>query len=283
VAAKLGLRPAPLSSTAEEVFVHLYMMRPAANHFASPEMRRFETVRRARSALRRVAAALVAAGVGWGAWNMSRAFETTEQDQRVAQQISSANLEYDQITRALPSFGVGGSTMRDSVAFYNAEIRGFPRVTDFALALSQVLQHHPEVRLDQIAWLATDDAKASPPLVHSGAVSSGAPVKALAAAPEASARVPDTSLAPFSTGRYEVALVEATVREPTNDFRDALDTVTRLASEIDTLPGTTADVVDSPLDVRSSVQILGRHDDKEPATMELRFVLRIVRDHGRGA
>src|SRR6185437_10762336 len=26
----------------------------------------------------------------------------------------------------------GGSTMRDSVAFYNAAIRGFPQVTDFA-------------------------------------------------------------------------------------------------------------------------------------------------------
>ncbi len=49
VAAKLGLKPAPLSSTAEEVFVHLYMMRPAANHFASPEMRRFETLRSART------------------------------------------------------------------------------------------------------------------------------------------------------------------------------------------------------------------------------------------
>src|SRR6185437_12609675 len=90
VAAKLGLRPAPLSSTAEEVFVHLYLMRPAANHFASPEIRRFETLRRARSALRRAAAVLVAAGVAWGGWNMSRAFETTEQDQRVAQQISTA-------------------------------------------------------------------------------------------------------------------------------------------------------------------------------------------------
>ncbi len=214
---------------------------------------------------------------------MSRAFETTEQDQRVAQQISTANQEYDQITRSLPSFGVGGSTMRDSVAFYNAAIRGFPRITDFTLALSQVLERHPEVRLDQIAWLATDDAKASPTLVRS-AVATKAPVKALAA-PEApsAGRTPDASSAPFSVGRYEVALVEATVREPTNDFRDALDTVTRLAGEISTLPGTTADVVDSPLDVRSSVQIQGHHEENEPSTMELRFVLRIVRDHGRGA
>jgi hypothetical protein len=283
VAAKLGLKPAPLSSTAEEVFVHLYMLRPVANHFASPEMRRFETLRSARSWLRRVAVVLLAAGVGWGAWNMSRAFETTEMDQRVAQQISTANQEYDQITRALPSFGVGGSTMRDSVAFYNAAIRGFPRITDFAVALSQVLARHPEVRLDQIAWVASDDPKAVPALVRTP-MSENVPVKAVTA-PEAAApaRAPDRAQAPFSNGRYEVALVEATVSEPTNDFRDALDTVTRLAAEIATLPGTTADVVESPLDTRSSVQLMGRHGEDSPPNMKLRFVLRIVRDHGGGA
>jgi len=284
VAAKLGLRPAPLSSTAEEVFVHLYLMRPAANHFASPEIRRFETLRRARSALRRAAAVLVAAGVAWGGWNMSRAFETTEQDQRVAQQISTANQEYDQITRALPSFGVGGSTMRDSVSFYNAAIRGFPRITDFAVLLSQVLERHPEVRLDQIAWQATDDPKSTPALTRSPPATD-VPVKAITAADTAPTRGAEAAAAaaPFSNGRYEVALVEATVREPTNDFRDALETVTRLAGEIATLPGTTADVVESPLDVSSSVAIQGRHGRSDPATMQLRFVLRVTRDHGGGA
>ena len=283
VAAKLGLRPAPLSSTAEEVFVHLYLLRPAANHFASDEMRRFDTLRRTRSGLRNAAVALLAAGVGWGAWNLSGTFETSEQDQRVAQQIAAANAEYDQITRALPSFGVGGSTMRDSVAFYNAAIRGFPSLTDFAVALSQVLDRHPEVRLDQIAWLATDDPAASPTLAKSVA-SSGAPVKAVVApGPTAPSKALDSAAAPFSNGRYEVALVEASVHEPANDFRGALETVTRLAAEIGALPGTRADVIESPLDLRPTVEIQGRHGDRDPDAMDLRFVLRIVRDHGKAA
>jgi hypothetical protein len=245
-------------------------------------MRRYETLRRTHSALRAVSATLLAAGLAWGGWNMSRAFETTEQDQRVAQQIASANQEYDRITRTLPSFGVGGSTMRDSVAFYNASIRGFPRITDFAVALSQVLERHPEVRLDQIAWRTADDPKANPVLARASAPPS-APVQAIAPPAEAAPKSAENAAAPFSGGRYEIALVEATVREPTNDFRRALDTVTRIASEIDRQPATSADVVESPLDTRSTVQILGRHAVHEPDTMELRFVLRIVRDHGSGA
>lgn len=283
VATKLGLRPAPLSSTAEEVFVHLFLLRPGQNHFASPEMRRFETVRRARVGLRRASAAVVLAGIAWGAYNLRHVLEASEEDQRVAQQISSLNQEYDKITRALPSFGVGGSTMRDSVAFYNFSIRDFPRLTEFAGAFSQVLDRHPEVRLAQIAWTATDDPKAMPALGRSGLRVESPPVKSVSAgaAPPA-ARPAEAADGPFSGGRYEVALVEGTVRVANNDFRGALEAVERLATDVGAIPGASADVVESPLDTRSSYEILGKHSGNEPATMEPRFVLRVVRDH-RGA
>ena len=49
------------------------------------------------------------------------------------------------------------------------------------------------------------------------------------------------------------------------------------------LPGTTADVVESPLDLRSSLQLQGRLDPAQPATMEARFVLRVLRDRGGAA
>src|SRR5688572_23559826 len=45
VSAKLGLKPAPLSSSAEEVMVHLFLMSPTENHFASSELRRHATQR----------------------------------------------------------------------------------------------------------------------------------------------------------------------------------------------------------------------------------------------
>ena len=280
VATKLGLRPAPLSSTAEEVFVHLFLLRPGQNHFASPEMRRFETLRSARVGLRRVSAAIVLACIAWGTYNLRHVLETSEEDQRVAQQISSLNQEYDKITRALPSFGVGGSTMRDSVAFYNSSIRDFPRLTEFAGALSQVLDRHPEVRLAQFAWTATDDPKAMPALGRTALPGESPPVKSVSAgAAQPAARPAEAAEGPFSGGRYEVALVEGTVRVANNDFRGALDAVERLATDVGAIPGASADVVESPLDTRSSFEILGKHSGNEPATMEPRFVLRIVRDH----
>ncbi|MNC90066.1 hypothetical protein D3C83_61140 [compost metagenome] len=80
-----------------------------------------------------------------------------------------------------------------------------------------------------------------------------------------------------------MALIEATVRAPANDFRGALAQVDRLAADIGGVGGLRAEVVESPLDVRSSTALQGRHGAGGGAEMEMRFVLRVVRDGGAPA
>lgn len=278
VAAKLRLKPPPLGSSAEEVFVHLFLMRRAQNHFASAELRRYDTLRKARNAILGVSAGVLAAALAWGGWNASRVLDAGQADQRLSQQMTALNREYDEIARALPTFGVGGSTMRDAVSFYNSTIRGFPTINEFAGALSGVLGRYPQVQLTQLAWQAANDPNALRKL-PSPASHSSAPVRSIG---KVEAPVPgsaaDPSNPPFSDGRYEVSLLEGTVSVPTNDFRGALEDVQRLAADIGKLPGFRAEVVDSPLDVRPTYSIEGRHSDREPASMKLDFVLRIVRE-----
>jgi hypothetical protein len=277
VSAKLGLKHPPLGSTAEEVFIHLFLLRRIENHFASSEMRRHATLRNTRILLNRLSIGALAASLAWGGWNLTRVFDTNDGDLLLAQQLAGVNREFEEITRSLPSFGVGGSTMRDAVSFYNTSIRGFPAITDFAVALSRVLLEHPGVRLTQLSWQATDDPKAAPVMTPMPSRASP-PVRALQKAPEAAARVDGTANAPFSTGKYEIAHVEATVRVPSNDFRGALEQVERLAADISRLPGFRAEVIESPLDVSSAHELQGRLGERDGGQMETRFVLRIVRE-----
>ena len=281
VSTKLGLKPAPLDSTAEEVIVHLFLMRPAPNHFASSEQMRHADRRRARRMLHQAAAGVLVASLAWGGWNLSRVFRTTEADEQVTRQINALNREHDEITKSLPSFGVGGSTMRDVVSFYNAAIKPFPVFGEFLVPLSGALQAHPQVRLAQIAWVATDDPKTNPPLGSGLGSRAATPVKSLAKADTPAtgpAMTAETANPPFAGGRYEVALVEATVRVPQNDYRGALAEVERLAADISREGGYQAEVIDSPLDMRSSLMIQGRLGERETPVMEPRFVLRIVRE-----
>ena len=282
---KLGLKPAPLDSTAEEVMIHLFLLRPAANHFASPELRRQATLRRARIALTGASVAALVAGIAWAGYNLARVFQGDEADTRVATQLSELNREYDELARATTSYGAGGSTMRDAVMFYNGAIRSFPSMPEFLRPVSAVLFTQPDVRLWQISWQATDDAKAVPALSTS-AMRGSPPVKAIARPGEGGV-VPPTAEAlanpQFAGGRYQVAMLEATVRVGANDFRGALERVEKLAEAIGAIPGYRAEVSESPLDVRTSLALQGKHAETEPATMEPRFVLRVVRDRGGAA
>ena len=278
VAIKLALKPAPLDSTAEEVMVHLFLLRSIPNHFATPEMRRYALRRSARILLTQVSVAILAAGLAWGAWNVWGVYQASETDQRVSLQIVGLNRESDEILRSLPSFGVGGATMRDAVTFYNGSLRGFPTVTDFFLPLSEVLRAYPDVKLVQVAWEATDDPKASP-RIRATALRDPPPVKSAPKAAPPSAKDPaDNPNPPFAGGRYEIALLEATVHVPNNDFRGARTQVDRLVNDIGQVDGFRAEVIDSPLDTNPSSGLSGHLQDHDPSTMDSRFVVRIVRE-----
>jgi hypothetical protein len=281
VAQKLGLKPAPLDSTAEEVMVHLFLLRRAQNHFANEELRRFAILRRARITLGQVAAGIVAASLAWAGWTLAPAFKASEADQRVAQQVSALDREQNEIMKALPSFGVGGSTMRDAVAFYNGAIRGFPTLPAFLAPVSGVLREHPTMRLTQIAWQATDDAKAMPRISRMQA-REAPPVRTVTKAAEGGggtgAALDDPPNPPFAGGRYQVALLEGLLRVPANDFRGALAEVEKLAADLSRIPGFRATVVEEPLDTSTTQGLQGKLTERSSPTMDTRFLLRVVRE-----
>ena len=280
---KLALRPAPHDSTAEELLVHLFLMRRIGNHFATPEQQRHARIRRARIALGQASAAILVAGIAWGGYHVLRAHQGSEADRRTEQQLAAINTEHDEIVRSTPTLGVGGSTMRDTVAFYNGFIRNFPGLPAFAVPLSRVIGAHPGVRVTQLSWIATDDAKAMPPMtsIASRQAPSVKSSRKTEPAPPPVANAAESAANPaFAAGRYEVALLEATVQVPADDFRGAIARAQGLADELGRLPGMAAEVIDSPLDVRPSLQLQGRIEPQQPATMEARFVLRVVRDRG---
>jgi hypothetical protein len=94
----------------------------------------------------------------------------------------------------------------------------------------------------------------------------------------AGAQPSESANPPFPSGRYEVALLEGTVKVANNDFRNALDQVQKLATDISRIDGMSAEVVESPLDVRPTQGLMGRQNSDDPTrSMEPRFVLRIVR------
>jgi len=286
VAAKVGLKPPPRGSEAvagspsgaERILARLLERRGIENHFATPEMRRHWMFGQARNIMNAASIAILGIGIVAVVMNLHGIFAASDEDEKAGREIGELNREYDQMTRALPAAGVGGAAMRDAVSFYTTFIQGYPSLTGFLVPLSGVLQDHPRVRLSQLSWQATDNPAATPPLA-SQPPRVPPPVRSSGKGADVAIRPPaeDASTAPFGGGRYEVALVEATVSVPSHDFRAALGEVERLAGEIRAVKGFQAEVIESPLDVRPSLVLQGRHAEREAPGMEARFLLRVVR------
>ena len=279
VAAKLGLKPPPVSSSAEEVLAHLFLRKPAENHFASLELRRFAVLRSARIAIGATAGAILAAGLAYGGWNVSFAMQNRDQDLQTAQQVMAAQRELDAITRSMPVQGTGGQTMRDTVAFYTGSLRDYPTVASMLVPVSGVLGRYPAIRLTQVAWQAADDEKSMPVLVPT-MPRDAPPLKAVpkvADAAQAAPRQPEGTESPFSSGRHAVALLEGTVTVEGIAFRGALAQVEALVADIARIPGYSASLVDSPLDTNPKVAITARLGERDPPTSQARFTVRVSR------
>jgi hypothetical protein len=282
VAGKLGLKPPPLSSSAEEILAHIFLRRPEANHFASPELRRFAVLRHARNAIGTAAGIILAGGLAYAAWNLAGALQNRDQDLQTARRIQAAQREYDEVVRSTPTLGVGGEMMRDTVAFFSGALREYPTVTGFLVPLSAALDRYPTIRLTQVVWEAADDDKRMPPLVPTaprvapalkalpkgGEVAAGSPPRA------APGTVPDT---PFPSGRYSVAILEAMVTVQGVDYRRALSEVEGLVEAIGAIPGYRADILDSPLDITPRSAVQGKSGEQQPAASQARFSVKVSR------
>jgi len=279
VAGKLGLKPPPLASSAEEVLTHLFAQKPGENDFAPPELRRFAVIRNVRNAIGAVASVILAAGLAYAGWNLSGVLANREMDLQTARLVQAAQREYDEVSRSTPAMGVGGQTMRDTVAFFASSLRQQTTVTTFLVPISTVLDKYPAIRLTQVAWEAADDDKVLPALVPTSP-RVAPPLKALPKGTDGAgpARPPaGPPEAPFPSGRHSVAVLEAMVNIEGVDYRSALAVVEGFVADIGKLPGYRADILDSPLDITPRSAIQGRTTDQPVGFSQARFSVKVSR------
>ncbi|HEX4944131.1 MAG TPA: hypothetical protein VFV55_07235, partial [Usitatibacteraceae bacterium] len=247
VAATLGLKPPPVSSSAEEILAHLFLRKPAENHFASPELRRYAVLRNARNAIGATAGVILAAGIAFGGWNSYSALQNHDREQETLRRVLASQRELGEIMKSMPTQGADGDTMRDTVLFYSGSLRGYPTVASMLLPVSHVLERYPGIRLTQVAWQAADDDKASPamvPISPREVPPLTAIVKGAGATPAAGQQVPaGTADAAFPSGRHAVALLEGTVTVQGLGFREALAQVEALVADMGRIPGYQASLV----------------------------------------
>ncbi len=285
VAARLKLKPAPVSSHAEELLVHLYAQGRIENHFAAPEQRQFSVYKRARYGLFALTAGILAACTVAAIYNLYEASRISTEIDRRTGAMRPLQTEYRTVVNEISKQTAASETVRDASGFFNQYMRPVPASPgDLIRTFSEALTAFPHIQLLQLVWAPVGDANTTPPytaspaqgagLLQSSTKAGGAnlPAAAVPQAPPVSELDP-----PLSDGRFQALIVEGAIHPFDGDYRKAINDINIFISRVNQSPGVTASIIRDPLDVRTNASITASDTTQANMKPEARFVLKLVR------
>ena len=286
VAAKIKLKPAPTSSHAEEVLVHLYAQGKVENHFAEKEQKRFASYRRTRIGLYGLTAGLLAIGAAGAAFNLYQTASTSAVIDNRSQFVRSIQSEYQVLSKAMAGQTNASDTVRDASTFFRAQIRQqSPSPGSLLKDVALVWQEVPEMRLLQVVWAPTQDVTYVP-AHETVAAAVGQSIRSeVKVLPGSAPQQAQTSTAanaidadpPLPGSRYEVLIVDGAVTRFKGDYRAAIADIERLVDRFNKANNMKAEIVRLPVDVKPTA-ILRANTPSTGEASEVRFTLKIVRN-----
>ena len=291
VAAKLKLKPAPVSSHAEELLVHLYAQGRIDNHFAAPEQRRFNLYKQARFALFALTAGILAACTVAAMFNLYEASRISAEIDRRTATMKPLQAEYRVIVNEISKQTAASDTVRDASGFFRQYMHPTPASPgDFVRVFSQALTEFPNIQLLQLVWapvgdtnttpLYTVSAAQGPSLLQSATKAGSAAAGQPGATTTVAAPVTATGTAEdpvLSDGKFQVLIVEAAISPFDGNFRKAIKDINVFVDRINTLPNVRGTLIVEPLDVRPSASITSTEAPQVASLPDARFVLKLVR------
>ena len=282
VAARIKLKPAPTSSHAEEVLVHLYARGSIENHFAEREQMRLSRYRRAKIGLYGLTAGLLAIGALGAAYNLYQAASMSALIDQRSQSVRTIQAEIQILSQAMAGQSGTSDTVRDASAFFRAQIRQqSPAPASLLKDLAKVWVEFPDMQLLQAVWAPNQDAGFNPtyePVVAASAQSIRSETKLVAGvpAPAVTAMAFDAD-PPLPGGKYEVLIVDAAVTRFRGDYRAVITDIERMVKRLNGAPNMKAEIVKLPVDVKPNVVLRANTSSANEAS-EVRFTLKITRD-----
>jgi hypothetical protein len=286
VAQKLKLKPAPVSSHAEELLVHLYAQSRIENHFATPEQRRFAVYKRVRLGLFALTGGIMAAGAAAASFNLYQASKISSEIDQRSNTMRPLQAEYRSVVNEISKQTAASDTVRDASGFFNQYMRPAPASPgDLVRTFSSALTEFPNINLRQLVWAPASDANVTPSYTVTAAqggnvLQSAAKADIVAAGqPAAAPGTPvSTPLDPLlSDGKFQALIVEAAISPFDGNFRKATSDINSFVARINQLPGVSASVLVEALDVRPNASIMATETAQLMPQPDARFVLKLVR------
>lgn len=227
------------------LFLALLASSRIDSHFALRDQRHFYQLLQSRIALHWLSGAVVVGALSWAVLDVITIVELRREAARMEQEAAATDNRYRSIVKDMPATVVTPHNMKLVVDIENMISQNVPLPTMQLAAISAVLNNLPELRITRVNWQAVEGAVLSAP--------ADAAVVAATPAPGDFPPVPGQLGIPDKTG--QVVLLEGEIVPFKGDYRAAIDSVNRLATQLNRDPAVRAEVTTQPIDTRSSVRL----------------------------
>ena len=254
-------------SYCDTLFLHLLKQRTPPRDYSTAVERRYEAYRRVRTALHGASAMLLLTALAWTGVNLI--------DARLMQEFnSSAGLisgdikqRYDHVMEESPKTPVSPQNMRTGVELAQKLLAQSTLPQPMLYALGAGLHDFPQVEVQSIEWVATND----PASVTFGNTPAPAPTDAAAVTPSGDV--------PAISELYQVAQVKGSLRAFDGDYRKAFEQVNRLVATLKkNVELTQVRAVELPLNTDPTALLQGKtgvQEQNHTAAFILQAVLKV--------
>lgn len=162
---RLGIDFHATGSDATQIFLHQLAAKPPKTNYASADHTRYFTLWQLRRTLNWAAATLLFGNLVWAGANIWQGDRNAKEALLQETQTQRVQGDIEKITRSFPSTNVPASDMKAAVSVMRQLEKSAPFPADILHPLSKVLDQHPRIELDELAWRtdATEPVAANTP------------------------------------------------------------------------------------------------------------------------
>jgi hypothetical protein len=215
------------------------------SHFPLRDQKHFYDLLKTRMLLYGLSGAVALAALVWTAIDVVNIVALRREAARLDQEAVATESKFQAVVKNMPATVITPHNMKSVVDLDTMIGHNVPLPSVQMAALSSVLNGLPDIKVNKLQWEAVDpasllappDPNAPPPAAPAGDFP---PPPALVGVPDKTA---------------QTLLVEGEIVPFKGDYRAAIDSVSRLASQLNRMAGVRAQITLQPLDTRPTVRL----------------------------
>ena len=259
---RIGMKEGLSTPYADALFAHLLLKSKTSNHYATAAETRYFRLNRVRTAMHAASLMLLLGSAIWGGINFIEGMALKEDAASAASKASFYQARYEAARKGLPPTPVSPENLKTAVDIAET-IRSYKtNPWPMFLTVSQALNGYAMLHVDGIDWKAS--------------VNPDAPVGKDKPAPQPAAARKPAEQPPGKYRFYQIALVSGHVEPFDGNYRDALQSIDRLAAALRKEKNVAkVEVVSMPLDTSSEATLHGSASEKRMPEAP-KFALKVV-------